>query len=130
MQVLSSAWPGFVSMPGDRPPRPRLSLKDRLLRKVEHREGSDCWLWTGQIDKGYARVQIKHKWLRVHRLTYELFVGPIAPGMEIDHTCHTNDPTCAGGFTCLHRRCVNPAHLEQVTRLENRRRRDRQAVSP
>lgn len=44
-----------------------------------------------------------------HRFSYEHFVGPLADGFEIDHLCRN-------------RGCVNPAHLEAVTRLENCRR--------
>ena len=44
-----------------------------------------------------------------HRLAYELVIGPIPKGLQIDHLCRVKD-------------CVNPAHLEAVTNGENRRR--------
>ena len=47
-----------------------------------------------------------------HRVAYELFVGPLAPGMVIDHLCKNT-------------RCVNPDHLEQVTQATNCRRKKR-----
>jgi len=82
--------------------------------------GSECHLWTGSIDKdGYGRFS---RFLGGHRAAYMLYVGPIPEGYQIDHTCHTNDPYCSGGKSCMHRRCINPAHLEAVTALENTRR--------
>ncbi|MGD9880390.1 MAG: HNH endonuclease [Dehalococcoidia bacterium] len=54
-----------------------------------------------------------------HRWAYEHFIGPIPDGMGLDHLCHTADKSCRGGRECLHRRCVNPAHLEPVTSVIN-----------
>lgn len=45
----------------------------------------------------------------VHRYAYELLVAPIPEGMTIDHLC-------------LVKQCVNPQHMEVVTRGENTRR--------
>jgi hypothetical protein len=53
------------------------------------------------------------------RVAYELEVGPIPKGKALDHLCHNADLSCLGGAGCLHRRCVNPRHLEPVTMREN-----------
>lgn len=75
-----------------------------------------CWLWKGALDRdGYP----SH---RRHRAFYELHVGAIPDGLQLDHLCHTRDTACPAGADCLHRRCVNPAHLEPVTNRENSRR--------
>ena len=42
-----------------------------------------------------------------HRLAYEMHVGPIPEGMDIDHTCGR-------------RECIEPSHLRPLTPLENR----------
>lgn len=70
----------------------------------------DCWTWTGFCDKGYGRFRWKgFKTCKAHRIVYQLFVERVADDLELDHLC-------------LNRSCVNPSHLEPVTRLENIRR--------
>jgi hypothetical protein len=53
-----------------------------------------------------------------HRVAYEMLVGTIPKGLDLDHICH-NGSGCGGGESCPHRRCVNPDHLEPVTHREN-----------
>lgn len=96
------------------------SIEERFWNKIV--KSDTCWIWMGQItDDGYGCAFDKGKEIKAHRLSYELNVGPIPDGLEIDHTCHTCK-NCKGGVTCRHRRCVNPDHLEPVTRVENVRR--------
>lgn len=78
----------------------------RFWRNVEKTEG--CWLWLGWLTEegGYGRFRYDRGRVVAHRFAYELLVGPIPPGLELDHLCRT-------------RRCVNPAHLEPVTHREN-----------
>lgn len=81
-------------------------LSQRLAESSRGRTGDECWPWAGYIDAGgYGRLGVG--W--AHRLTYELEVGPIPPGWQVDHLCRRRD-------------CVNPAHLEAVTQGENLRR--------
>ena len=95
----------------------------RFWTKVERQDPDVCWFWTGKLnDRGYGRFRIGGHWVRVHRFAYETLVGPIPAHLEIDHRCHNADLACLGGRACLHRRCVNPAHLETVTNHENIRR--------
>lgn len=99
-------------------------VKDRHPTYTEVTE-SGCHLWTGSIHRtGYGRITVKDaetgRWRPelAHRVAYEEYVGPIPDGLVLDHTCH--DPaSCRGGWSCLHRRCINPAHLEPVTPHEN-----------
>lgn len=81
----------------------------RIQRRVAV-DSSGCWLWTGTIDKaGYGRLSVGGRAWLAHRLSYELHVGPIPDGLELDHLCAV-------------RGCVNPEHLEPVTPQENKRR--------
>lgn len=95
------------------------SAEERFMAKVEKSDGDDCWMWIGSYDKagGYGKFWLGNTKTGAHRASYELFVGPIPPGMDIDHLCHSFE--CTEGVACSHRRCVNPAHLEPVTHREN-----------
>jgi hypothetical protein len=88
-------------------------LLDRLIARTEKTDS--CWLWTGALDLyGYGQF-IRGK--SAHRAAYELQVGPIPAGHQIDHLCRV-------------RNCVNPAHLEAVTARENTlRSRNRAAMN-
>lgn len=81
-------------------------LLERMGRKIRVAD-SGCWIWTGAPDTdGYGRIQIGGKSERAHRVTWALLNGYPPPGLELDHVCRV-------------RACVNPAHLELVTRREN-----------
>jgi hypothetical protein len=96
---------------------------ERFWRRVQVTDG--CWTWIGRIDrKGYGRTDLMGERNRLaHYLSYRLLVGDeLQSGTEFDHTCHTQAlrlGLCLGGNDCLHRRCVNPAHLERVTHHAN-----------
>lgn len=104
----------------------RLTSGERLHRfiaSIEKPGGEDaCWMWTGYIrpDNGYGVCSVPGPRSEgAHRVAWFLWNGPIPDGMVLDHTCHNADLSCPGGPGCLHRRCVNPAHLEPVTHIEN-----------
>lgn len=75
------------------------------------------WLTAG----GYGSFYEKRKYHAAHRISHELYVGPIPDGYVVDHTCH-NESDCTAGLECLHRSCINPKHLEAITPSENTRR--------
>lgn len=81
---------------------------------------SGCWQWVGYVTpSGYGQVGRNTP---AHRYVYELLIGPVPPGMHLDHLCHNNDESCPGGRLCLHRRCVNPDDVEPVLPGENVKR--------
>jgi hypothetical protein len=81
-------------------------LLARLLGRCE--QSGDCWLWPGAGHR-YGHIRVGGRTRLVHRVAYELLIGPIPDGLTLDHLCRTP-------------RCVNPAHLEAVTQQENIRR--------
>lgn len=92
---------------------------ERFWMKVE--KTISCWYWLGAIsDSGYGNFYLSGgSWIGAHRYSY----GRVPDGLVLDHVCHSIDASCTKlGPECLHRRCVNPAHLEAVTTAENLRR--------
>lgn len=66
-----------------------------------------CWTWVGAASSGrYGCVGHDGRSVLTHRRSYELLVGPIPTGLQIDHLCRNT-------------LCCNPAHLEPVTARTN-----------
>jgi hypothetical protein len=87
---------------------PPLHTPESFWRSVAKSNG--CWIWTGHTDRGgYGALRYQGRMVKAHILAYELIVGLVPEGLELDHLCRV-------------RTCVNPAHLEPVTHQENVRR--------
>lgn len=79
-----------------------------------------CWRWTGAKNpKGYGSTSkgAGGGTMLAHRKAYMRAVGAIPEGFEIDHLCENTS-------------CVNPAHLEAVTRQEHQRRIGHRDLAP
>ena len=75
-----------------------------------------CWLWTGpQTDAHYGRINFGGKQTTAHRFAYQLLRGPIPRGFVLDHFRRNRGPLNAPCSTL----CVNPSHMEPVTKSEN-----------
>lgn len=93
---IGMPWSGSKSVP----------IKESLLRAVSIDDIGDCWIWQGAINhRGYGNLRGR----MAHRISYELFVGEIPKGLQLDHLC-------------LNKACVNFTHLEPVTNRENKLR--------
>lgn len=91
-------------------------IPSRLCRYTITNDG--CWEWAGALNsQGYGVVRWEGRQKYIHRVIFDLVKGPIPQGHHIDHTCRN-------------RRCMNPEHLEAVTKQENDRRRPGTKVDP
>ncbi len=93
-----------------KPLKPLKTSLARFMEKVDKQPAFGCWLWTAAVSKGgYGRFGVDGGVGYAHRWVYEHFIGLVPEGLDIDHLCRV-------------RNCVNPDHLEPVTRGENIRR--------
>lgn len=94
-----------------RPGHNRIDPVARFWAKVDKRGATECWPWVGTVlQNGYGQFTTEGERRGVHRYSYEINVGPIPDGMTIDHVKDRG---------CVRTDCVNPAHLEVVTLMEN-----------
>ena len=72
-------------------------------------QAGGCWVWTKSLDRyGYAQVSVYGKQTRAHQVAYLLTHGEYPANLTINHKCAV-------------RHCINPDHLELMTRGENTR---------
>lgn len=93
----------------------RMKIEKRLAQFAAN-DPDGCWIWPGALNRaGYGSVTTRFDNERgyltriAHRVAYEIIVGPVPAGAELDHLCRQ-------------RACVNPKHLEPVSHRENVRR--------
>jgi HNH endonuclease len=87
------------------------ALRDRIRPAVERfwpnvEKTATCWLWRAHLNGGYGYFRAGGQPIRAHVFAYRLLVGSIPKGRDLHHLCEV--PAC-----------VNPAHLEPLTRREH-----------
>lgn len=93
-------------------PRPRPRTPKPWMNRLAgyFTVGDGCWVWNSSRDvHGYGRFWRDGHGMPAHRVLFELMVGPVPDGLELDHLCRN-------------KACVRPDHLEPVTHQENTRR--------
>src|SRR6516225_9047596 len=82
--------------------------KERRQYLADHgyEDENGCWIWDGSLSHGYGRACWNGEQGLAHRMSYEEFVGPIPPRMQVNHKCHV-------------RACFNPRHLKLGTHKTN-----------
>lgn len=82
---------------------------DRFLGRITI-QSCGCWEWQGFLDNGYGFFWVNGRNIRPQRFSFIHFTRTDIPkGFDLDHLCRN-------------RSCVNPDHLEIVTRRENLQR--------
>lgn len=98
-----------ISLYGDTAPPKVNRTPDEWLAALPRPKG-ECWPWPGpRHSHGYGRALLDGGYTQAHRFVYTKLVGPIPESLTLDHLCKN-------------KLCVNPEHLEPVTRGENLRR--------
>lgn len=90
-----------------------MPLRDSLSARIDRwihrsvRPDGECWIWWGtKTRNGYGQVMFRGTHWMAHRAFYEYFVAQVPERLDLDHLCRN-------------RACVNPWHLEPVTRSVN-----------
>src|ERR1035441_5913126 len=96
---------------------PHGTLAERFWTKVDLSDLRGCWLWLGAISSsGYGSMRHAGKAISAHVVAWETWNQRKVPaGLYLDHYRMNPGPRSA---PCS-KRCVNPRHLEPVSRREN-----------
>jgi len=94
---------------------PPSGLTPGTWQQIDRSSPDGCWPWMGSTSKGYALVHKHDGENRGHRVMY-MIANPDADisGRVVHHTCRV-------------KHCMNPEHLEAITKAEHGKRHYREA---
>lgn len=79
---------------------------ERFLDHVPNQPEDGCWLWTGHTHWGYGDHYFNGRRQKAHRISWQIFRGPIPDGVKVLHKCDTKG-------------CVRPDHLFLGSQRDN-----------
>src|SRR6516162_1404227 len=83
-------------------------VPQRYRKRIQIDPETGCWLWMGcKSKRGYVYIGFFGRNFLCHRFIFELLIGSVPQGFELHHKCKI-------------RHCVNPDHLDVVTRLQHK----------
>lgn len=91
------------------------TLIDRFVEKIAEPfdAHNDCWVWSGWTHrmsaasgKKYGQIWADRRMRPAHRVSYELFVGPVPEHCDVHHSCQDT-------------LCVRPDHLELLSHKDH-----------
>lgn len=89
--------------------------RERVHKHIKINSDNECWEWTATLTpsgygQGYDRYTITNCTVQfAHRIVYKLYKGDIPKDLDLDHLCKN-------------RKCVNPEHLQPITKKDHRKR--------
>jgi hypothetical protein len=100
----------FIHRHGARKPGPKYDVVDTGYK-------TPCHIWNRSLTDGYGGVHTCDGVRKAHVVAWESANGPVPKGCELDHLCRV-------------RACINPAHLEPVSRAVNVQRGANAKLTP
>jgi hypothetical protein len=93
------------------------ALPERIARRITVHPASGCWIVSGTPTRsGHARIDGRS----AARVVWEHLVGPVAPGLELDHR---------EDWGCVSKACAYPGHVLPVTHFVNMTREGARGVA-